>query len=443
MSGFFYSFPTDFNGISMTSQSDYDRCLDTMYALGRFGIVLGLSTMEAILDKLGNPHRDFKCIHVAGTNGKGSVASSLSHILHTAGYKTGLYTSPHLVTFNERITINNVNISNEDVVEAYYAVEAANTGERSATFFEISTAMAFYVFSKMKVDFAIIETGMGGRLDATNIVNPVLSIITNISLEHKSYLGSTLPAIASEKAGIIKPHTPVITAATQNSVIDVIRRTAQEKASPFYLYRNDFSVRRGKNPGSFTYYGIHGTWKGMQTRLLGRHQVDNAALALAASELLIPHAPLLNEEKIRQGLQSTVWAGRLEIVSQTPLTLVDGAHNLMSIHTLSAYLKEAFNGKKITLVTGILDDKAYSAMFKCLLPLCVRVVLTRAKTERSIDPNKLLQVARQLCPDATVIEDIPEAIMYAEKKSSPEDVICISGSLYVVGEAKAFFNDRN
>ncbi|MBU1168124.1 MAG: bifunctional folylpolyglutamate synthase/dihydrofolate synthase [Proteobacteria bacterium] len=426
----------------MKAQNDYDRCLDTMYALGRFGIVLGLSTMETILENLGNPHKDFKSIHVAGTNGKGSVASSIAHILHGAGYKTGLYTSPHLVSFNERITINNVNISNDEVIEAFYAVEAANTGERSATFFEISTAMAFYMFSKKKVDFAIIETGMGGRLDATNIISPVLSIVTNISLEHKSYLGSTLAEIAGEKAGIIKHKAPVISAATQDSVISVIRKTAQETSSPFYLYRHNFKVRRGKEAGVFTYYGIHATWHNVRTRLLGRHQVDNAALALAASELLMAHAPLLNEQNIRKGLESTTWAGRLEIISQNPMTLVDGAHNLMSIHTLSQYLKETFSGKKITLVTGILDDKAYSAMFKCLLPLCCRVVLTRAKTERSIDPNTLLPVARALCADATVIDDIPEAIRFAESKSAGDDVICISGSLYVVGEAKAFFNER-
>jgi len=426
----------------MTSHDEYESCLDTMYALGRFGIVLGLSTMERILEKLGNPHKDFISIHVAGTNGKGSVASTLSHILHQSGYKTGLYTSPHLVSFNERIMIDSEEVSNEDVIESYRAVETANTGERSATFFEISTAMAFYLFRKHKVEYAVIETGMGGRLDATNIISPALSIITNISLEHKSYLGSTLSDIAYEKAGIIKAGAPVITAVDQDKVISVIKKTAQEKSAPLYVYRQDFKVRRKKQEGCFTYYGINNTWQDMRVELKGKHQVDNGALALAACEILKDVADKISERTIRLGLKATLWPGRLEVVSQNPLTMVDGAHNLMSIHKLSDYLEESHPDKKITLVTGVLDDKSYSAMFKRLLPLCSSVILTQAKTERAIEPEKLFQVAKDLCNDVTIINDIPEAIRHAESKTSADDMICISGSLYVVGEAKAFFDER-
>lgn len=427
----------------MTSKKEYDRCLDTMYALGRFGIVLGLDTMTAILEKLGNPHKAMKCIHVAGTNGKGSVVSTLSHILHKAGYTTGLYTSPHLVTFNERIAINNENISDDEVIEAYYAVEKANTGERSATFFEIATAMAFYMFKKKNVDYALIETGMGGRLDATNIVSPILSIITNISLEHKDYLGSTLTAIAGEKAGIIKPGIPVVSGVRQPSVVSVIEETARENEAPCYLFKKAFNVRRSSVKGRFTYSGIHHTWTDMETKLLGRHQADNAALSLAACEVLMDQIPGLEEQVIREGLTETRWAGRLEVVSEKPTVLVDGAHNLMAINTLADFLKETYPGKTITLLTGILDDKAYDAMFKRLLPLCRRVILVKAQSERSIDPKNLMEVASQLCEDARIIEDIPEAIQFARENSSPDDVICISGSLYVVGEAKAFFDDGN
>ncbi len=426
-----------------TSQAEYDRCLDTMYALGRFGIVLGLSTMEGILEKLGNPHKDFVCIHVAGTNGKGSVASTLSHILHKSGYRTGLYTSPHLVSFNERIMVDNKEISNDEVIESYRAVEAANTGDRSATFFEITTAMAFYLFKKRNVDYAVIETGMGGRLDATNIITPALSIITNISLEHKAYLGSTLSDIAHEKAGIIKPGVPVITAVDQDKVVSVIQKTADDNKAPLYVYRQDFKVRRKKQEGCFTYYGMKHTWQDMKVELKGKHQVDNGALALAACEVLKDKADKITERTIRMGLNETKWPGRLEILSQSPLTMVDGAHNLMSIHKLSDYLEESHHDKKITLVTGVLDDKSYSAMFKRLLPLCTRVILTQAKTERAIHPEKLYQVAKDLCGDVTIINDIPEAICHAEKKTAPDDMICISGSLYVVGEAKAFFDERS
>lgn len=427
----------------MTSLEDYERCLDTMYALGRFGIVLGLSTMEGILSKLGNPHKDLACIHVAGTNGKGSVSSTLAHILHQSGYRTGLYTSPHLVSFNERIMVDNEQVSNDEVVEAYHAVAAANTGERSATFFELSTAMAFYLFKKKKVEYAVIETGMGGRLDATNIITPLLSIITNISLEHKAYLGSTLSDIAFEKAGIIKQGVPVITAADQDTVLSVIEKTASENQAPLSIYRRDFKVRRKKQEGCFTYYGLNETWQDMQVELKGKHQVDNAALALAACEVLKTKGVRITEDTVRQGLKATRWPGRLEVVAQSPLTMVDGAHNLMSIHKLSDYLEEYHSGKKITLVTGVLDDKAYSAMFKRLLPLCARVVLTQAKTERAIAPESLYKVAKDLCPDVTIINDIPEAILHAEKETGTDDMICISGSLYVVGEAKAFFDERS
>lgn len=427
----------------MTQKSEYDRCLDTMYALGRFGIVLGLSTMESILNKLGNPQNNFKCIHIAGTNGKGSVASSLSSILHTAGYKTGLYTSPHLISFNERICINNLQITDAEVIEAYKAVESVNTGERSATFFEISTAMAFYVFSRKKVDFAIIETGMGGRLDATNIVQPQLSVITNISVEHKAYLGNTISQIAFEKAGIIKSDTPVITAAKQSNALLEIKKSATKKSAPLYQYKSNFKARRGKQKGSFTYYGINNTWHKMRTNLLGKHQIDNASLTLAACELLMKDLPKLSEETIRRGLEATKWPGRLEHVSNKPYTLVDGAHNLAAIRKLAQYLDDTFSGKNITLITGILDDKEYRTMFKIILPLCNRVILTQAKSERSINPEQLLKAAEELCNNVCVIEDIPDAIKHAEKTSQPEDVICISGSLYVVGEAKEFYNSRN
>lgn len=425
----------------MTQQSEYDRCLDTMYSLGRFGIVLGLSTMRAILEGLGNPHLDYKCIHVAGTNGKGSVASTLSSILTQAGYKTGLYTSPHLVSFNERICIDGNQITDNEVIEAYRAVEAVNTGERSATFFEISTAMAFYMFSKKNIDIAIIETGMGGRLDATNIISPVLSIITNISLEHKSYLGNTIKAITTEKAGIIKPDVPVVTGVRQASARSVVKQTALENNAPCYIFGQDFNVRRNGPSGSFTYYG-GSTLRAMKTPLLGRHQIDNAALVLSSCEILNTLGISISETNIRNGFKSTSWPGRLEMISENPLTIVDGAHNLEAIKKLSAFLNDEFNGKKITLVTGILDDKSYDIMFKNILPLCSSVILTRANSDRSIEPEDLKGAAKKFSENVTVINDIPEAITYAENSSRPEDIICISGSLYVVGEAMEFFDNR-
>jgi len=243
---------------------DYKDCLDSMYGLRRFGIKLGLSTINKILSALGNPQNNYSCIHVAGTNGKGSVASALASILQKAGYKVGLFTSPHLVTFNERIQINDRLISNKNVVESYNAVNNVNHGSREPTFFEFSTAMALYEFSKEKVDWAVIETGMGGRLDATNIIKPAISIITNISIEHKAYLGNTIEKIAGEKGGIIKRGTPVITGAKQKNAINVLKNTASIKKAPFYLLGESFKTRKNKN-GTFTYHGMKKVWADMQT----------------------------------------------------------------------------------------------------------------------------------------------------------------------------------
>lgn len=427
----------------VTVKSEYEKCLDTMYALGRFGIVLGLSTMRNILENLGNPQNDFKSIHIAGTNGKGSVASSLASVLTEAGYRTGLYTSPHLVSFNERFSIDKKQVSDEDVIESYKAVEAANTGERSATFFEISTAMAFYIFRKKKVDYALIETGMGGRLDATNIISPVLSVITNISVEHKAYLGGTIAKIAGEKAGIIKKRTPVVTGVHQSAAIAVVKKKAEELSAPLYLYRQKFRTRRTGQDGRFSYYGIDNTWHGVKTPLLGEHQVGNMALVLAACEILNRTLKAgLTEKVVKKGLAETTWPGRLEIVQGNPLTIVDGAHNLIAIRTLTRFLRKNYQGREITLITGVLDDKAYRTMFKCILPVCSRVFIVEAKSDRSIPAEKLLKAALSYVADSSVIKDIPEAIRHAERTASPGEVICISGSLYVVGEAKEVFQAR-
>ncbi len=419
----------------------YNTCLEALYGLGRFGIILGLSTIRTVLEGLGNPQEGFSCIHVAGTNGKGSIASVLSSILSLSGYKTGLYTSPHLVRFNERICINNTPVSDKAVVEAYRAVKRADHGKRRLTFFEYATAMAFYVFGKQNVEWAIIETGMGGRLDATNLVEPEVSIITNISLEHKTYLGNTIAEIAGEKAGIIKPHTPVVTGARQKSAVSVIKKIASEKNAPLYCMGKDFSVRRNSKKGAFSYFGIENTWREMHTGLQGNYQVDNAALVLAACELLNKDSVRLPLEKIREGMIKNRWPGRLEVVSTSPLIILDGAHNIVAAKNLATYLSENLADKKITLVAGILDDKPYGVMLKSLLPVCHRAIFTRADNERSLAPAFLSSAATGLVSDIRIVPEVDKAIQYAVDTVSSDDVICIAGSLYVVGEAKEYFEN--
>lgn len=406
-----------------------------MFSLRRFGIKLGLETIKGILEGLGNPHRYFHCIHVAGTNGKGSVASTLASILFAYGYKTGLYTSPHLVKFNERICINNSPISDRQVVESFKAVNKVHKGKREPTFFEFSTAMAFHEFHRQKVDFAVIETGMGGRLDATNIIQPALSIITNISLEHREYLGNTIAEISYEKGGIIKRKTPVITGVRQKTAIDVLRKIADNKSAPFYLLGEAFRIRKNRN-GMFAYNGMRHIWNNMKSGLLGKHQVDNLALVLAACEILKEKIPDLSLMHVQKGLSLHHWPGRLEVVSTSPFIMLDGAHNLIAARNLSKYLANALADKKITLIIGILNDKPHAAMLKTLLPQCDKVILTSPKIDRALPAEKLYPVAGRLISNIQIISDVDEALRHAIKQASPGSAICVAGSLYVVGEAK-------
>lgn len=420
----------------MSVKNTYTSCLKAMYGLRRFGIILGLDTIKSILSALGNPQDNFHSIHVAGTNGKGSVAAGLSSILKESGYRVGLYTSPHLVRFNERICINNRRISDEAVVKSYRAVQKVHRGKRSPTFFELTTAMALYEFGRQAVDWAVIETGMGGRLDATNVIRPAISIITNVSMEHREYLGNTLARIAREKAGIIKQATPVLTAVRQRQAKAVIQRIAAEKSAPLYMLGQHFKVRRQRSRG-FSYYGIENTWHDLHTALLGDYQPENAALAVAACELLNQNKTPISQKSIRTGLLKTRWAGRLEIVSDHPMTILDGAHNLSAARELAKFLGGHFGKRPITLVVGILDDKPYAPMLKSLLSVCSGAVITRAKTDRALDPQRLFEAARKIVSDVTIVPDVAQAFKQAVAAAGPDEVVCVAGSLYVVGEAKA------
>lgn len=420
----------------MPRRETHTDCLERMFTLRRFGIKLGLATIRRILAGLGNPHRRFACIHVAGSNGKGSVASNLAAILTRSGYRVGLYTSPHLVRFNERIKVDGEDITDADIVRLYRRVNQVLPGGREPTFFEFTTAMAFDEFGRRNVDWAVIETGMGGRLDATNVLTPEVAIITNISLEHREYLGRTLRAIAFEKAGIIKRRRPVVTGAKQAAAFDVIAETAQLKSAPLYRLGSEFRVRRTQND-RFTYYGISHVWPDMATGLRGGYQAENAALTLAACELLMKKAPRISAASIREGLRTNRWPGRLERVCEKPLVLFDGAHNLAAARELARHLTEHFRDRAITMVIGILDDKPYRAMLKLLLPHAARLIVTRAKINRALPPEKIEAEARSLVADIRIVPDVGSALRYAMQTAAPGSLTLVAGSLYVVGEAKA------
>ncbi len=413
----------------------YQTCLQKMYGLRRFGIKLGLDTIQHILGSLDNPQTAFRSIHIAGTNGKGSIASYLATILNKAGYNVGLYTSPHLVRFNERIRINGRPIADKDVVKSFEAVQSVGRGTREPTFFEYTTAMALYYFGQHPVDWAVIETGMGGRLDATNMISPVVSIISNVSLEHKDYLGNTLAEIAYEKGGIIKPNTPTVTGVKQKAAVEVITTIANQRSAPVYRSGTDFRVRRQPNL-HFAYYGLDHSWRDLTTALPGRHQIDNAAIALAACEIAMRQSTHVSENNIRDGLLQTRWPGRLEVVSQKPYILLDGAHNFMAARKLADYLVELRKKHPIILVIGILDDKPYRAILHTLLPLCDHVILTRPRIDRALAPEVLHTVAQSITSSVEIIPHVHQAVQSAMRRAKPNEAICIAGSLYVVGEAK-------
>ncbi len=416
--------------------SEYHNALASMFRLHRFGIKLGLDTITAMLSALGDPHKQFKTIHIAGTNGKGSVAAMLTAILRASGYSVGRYTSPHLERFNERICIDDQPISDDEVVMDYQQVMAIEDLPRQPTFFEFTTAMAFEAFARHQVEWAVIETGMGGRLDATSVIDPVLSIITNISLEHKQYLGGTLPLIAGEKAGIIKPKVPVVSGVRQKTARAVIARKAAKERARLIQMGNDVKYRRHATKG-FSYFGLYHRWRNIQMSLAGEHQVDNASLVLAACELL-DHNRIadIDEASVRKGLISASWSGRLEIACKAPFVILDGAHNLMAARVLGRYLKRHFSDRDITLVVGVLDDKPYASILKDLIGPSRRVVVTQPRIDRAVPVERLASVAKRFNENVTIEKDVGDALRYAISSSSPEDVICVAGSLYVVGEAK-------
>jgi len=419
------------------SPQSYQQALAEMFGLGRFGIKLGVETITAMLLGVGRPQEKFKSIHIAGTNGKGSVAATLSSVLQAAGYKVGVYTSPHLIDVNERFCINGLPVSHEDVFDAYHAVKQVREVPRQPTFFEFTTAMAWYLFAKHGVDWAVVETGMGGRLDATNVLAPALSVITNISLEHKAYLGGTIGKIAGEKAGIIKQGTPVVTGVTQKSALAAVEKAAREKGAAVYLNGRDFSVRRHKD-NTFDYNGMGWQIKNLSTRLPGVHQSRNAALALAALEIITKKGEAaIDEDALRRGLARVNWPGRLELVDGPVPILLDGAHNLDAMRCLARHIKREKLDGRLVVVAGFLDDKPYEAMMPMLLSGARAAVITHAKIDRAVDAGTLLPHAKKIVPEAVSAPGVEAALEKALALARPGmDTILVAGSLYIVGEAR-------
>jgi dihydrofolate synthase/folylpolyglutamate synthase len=426
----------------------FQETIEYLFGLQKYGTKFGLTNSATLLERMGDPHRRFRSVHIAGTNGKGSTAAFLDSMLRAAGYRVGLYTSPHLVSFTERFRINGAEISEAMVVELAERVRRCyegtatpgGQGSLSPTFFEVTTAMAFTWFAQEKVDLAVIEAGMGGRLDSTNVITPLVSVITNIDLEHIEFLGTTLTAIAGEKAGIIKQGVPVVSGAVQPDAVAVLQAEAARKTAPFYRLPKDFGPEQ-VSPGvlpSFSYRGMLSRYTGLRTGMLGRHQLTNASLALAAVECLRASGIDVPEGAVRTGLAGAAWAGRLERTGSRPDIYLDGAHNPASAAVLAEALRELKRDyRSLVLVLGILRDKDHRGIIEQIVPLADRVVVTRPQYARAMDVATLADEVRLLQENVTTVPTVGEAIALARSGAEENDLIVITGSLYTVGDARA------
>lgn len=418
--------------------ADLAQATAWVFDLQKFGIKFGLSSTLNLLERLEVPYWRGRYLHIAGTNGKGSVAAMLSAILSRAGYPVGLFTSPHLVDFRERYRLRDQEISADRLLALINQVRGAIDEAEPPTFFEFAAAMAFLYFFQEQADPIILETGMGGRLDATNIVHPLVAVITNISLDHQEYLGESLAAIAAEKAGIIKAGAPLVTFARQKRVLDLFRRRCRELGAPLYLGGLDFRARGGPG-GRFSYQGLNLQLSDLTLSLPGRHQCGNAAVALAVVELLRPKDYAVPEAAIREGLKTTRWPGRLEEVPQDPRVLLDGAHNPAAARTLAQSLRQSHKNGRLIMVMGIMADKDVDAILARLLPLAQTVIFTQPRYFRAAAPEYLASRAKAYRLEVLKVPQVAAAVERARTLASPRDRIVVTGSLYTVGEAKEYF----
>ncbi len=426
---------------------NYKEAVSYLNSLSRFGSRPGLTTIQYLLYLIGNPERRLKVIHIAGTNGKGSTSSMLAKGLAEIGYKVGLYTSPHLFSIRERIKIDSIDITEEEftvLVERiipYVERVSRKDGCFHPTFFETLTAMAFWYFAEKKVDISIIETGMGGRFDATNVTYPLISLITHIARDHTNFLGWKVEKIAEEKCGIIKGGIPVVSGIQSENVRKVIENFSSYRGSPFYILNDKISqISLTENSTDFTYKDEEGVDYNVSIPLIGYHQAENAALAIYTSEVLKKHWDYnFSISQFIRGLRGVKWPGRFQIISKRPYIILDGAHNLDGVKRLVETLSSLFPGRKVTIISGILRDKEYKEMAKLLAPFAKKIIVTTPESERALSPSVLKEVF-SLYTDVPieVIPDPIEALKYAKKDLPPHDILLITGSLYLIGKIGNF-----
>jgi len=397
-----------------------------------------LDRMEKLLTALGNPHRAYPVLHVAGTKGKGSTCAFAASILSAAGLKTGLYTSPHLISFPERIRVDGQPISEQDLAQAVERLRPF--AGKDLTFFEVTTACAFLHFQQAGVEAAVIEVGLGGRLDATNLVQPEVAAIMPISLDHMPKLGNTLAQIAREKAGILKRGVPTVIAPQAEEALQIIEETAALRGAELHRVDREVRIESAEislSGSSATFQTPVRSYAGLRIPLLGRHQLANAAAAIRMMELLSQRRPDLQitEQAVREGIARTEWAGRCQIIPGEPPLLLDGAQNAESARALKAAVGELFPGRKISLVVGASQEKDLEGMARVWGPWADRIFLTQAGAPRAESSGRLREVFIPFHPSVALAGSVEEALQRAVEEAGPGGLVVVTGSLFIVGEA--------
>jgi dihydrofolate synthase/folylpolyglutamate synthase len=424
--------------------------IESLYGRRSFGIKFGLERVRALLARLDDPHRSLAVIHVAGTNGKGSACAMIDSVLRAAGCNVGLYTSPHLQTVNERFRINGTVIDDDSLAELIELVEtearAVEAEHGEVTFFEFTTALAFCHFKRSGVALVVAETGMGGRLDATNVVDPLVSVITRIGTEHTEYLGTTIEEIAGEKCGIIKPGRPVICGAQCDEAAAVVRRTAEERGCRLVMADATVSVSRMQGGGVEQKIRIGSAdidYPSLVLPLAGRHQLENCGTAIAALEAIGLEAGIkIDAAAVKQGLEQVQWPARCQVLSKDPLVLLDGAHNPDAGRVLAVTLRDIAKKRAVGLVLGMCDDKDAGQFVRSFSTLVSRCWTVRIDNERAMAAEELARIASEAGMDA-VTSDLPGAVSQATSWARDNDgIVCIAGSLYLAGEVLAMQESR-
>ncbi len=444
----------------MDIEKSYQQSLDYLYRFVDFSLTRGfryipgqfdLGRMFQLMERLGNPQMKFPILHVAGTKGKGSVSAMCASALKEAGYRVALYTSPHLQDYAERIQVDGQPIAHADLVALVEELKPSIEAIPALTTFEITTALAFLYFSFQGVTAGVIEVGLGGRLDATNVVNPLVSVITSLSIDHTNVLGNTLEEIAFEKAGIIKPGAPVVASPQKDEARRVIERVADERDAPYFQVGRDFLFKEGTHsletgqtlsvwssgtggstgPGELTGGMIEPYRHQLEIPLLGRHQVENAATAYAALKTAAWRGLKISDDQIRSGFRKVVWPGRFEILNQSPLVVIDSAHNRDSAMKLRQTLDDYTPNKPVVLIFGASEDKDIEGMLTELLPRVEQVIFTRSFHPRAMEPEQLAQLTEKFKKPVLVVEKVEDALREAIRIAGDRAMVLAAGSIFI------------